>query len=254
MEERNEKIEGDIKLRVKNPIPKWLDNFWYHYKWHTIVTLFIIFAVVLCTLQMCSKPKYDVHILYAGKERITTVREGDLSEYERTVLDLKCVCDDLNNDGEITVDFLNLFIANTEELSALEARGESIEGAEALIREDSGTLEFSIVSGDYFLLILSERLFLEYDSEFGDSLFANLSVYANDADVDYAGGSERGIYLSSLPAFAELPSIAELDTDGSVVCLRKITDVSALWNASKNEKNFEAAESVLKNMISYKND
>ena len=32
-----------------------LSNFWYYYKWHTIVALFIVFVVTVCTLQTCSK-------------------------------------------------------------------------------------------------------------------------------------------------------------------------------------------------------
>jgi len=251
MNDRNEKIEGDVEIKVKTPFSAWLDNFWYHYKWHTIVAAFVIIVGVLLTVQMCSKVSYDLHILYAGDARVSPSREGgDLSEYEKTLMDLKKITPDINGDGECEVDFLNLFVANDEELALLREKGESTEGAETLIREDSETLSFSIVSGDYYIMLLSERLFLEYAEQYGDSLFAPLSEYATDAEVDFVSGT-LGIRLSSIEGFASLPAISALDTEDTVICLRAVTEVSAFWNKSRNEKNFEAAEAALIAILEY---
>ena len=203
-------------------------------------------------VQMCSKPVYDVHVLYAGDDRISSSREGgDLSEYERMLSDLRRISPDVDGSGECVVDFLNLFVASDAELAALEAKGESTEGADSLIREDAETLEFSIVSGDYYLLFLSERLFLEYEGEFGDTMFAPLSGYASFDEVEFVGEDSLGIRLSSIEGFASLGAISSLDTADTVVCLRRVTEVSAFWNRSRNEKNFEAAEAALKNILSY---
>ena len=254
MDSREEKIEGDVALKVKSPALKWLDNFWYHYKWHTIVILFVIIVGVMLILQMCSKPDYDLHVLYAGDDRISSSREGgDLSEYEKMLSDLKRISPDVDDDGERVVDFLNLFVANDEELAALEAKGESTEGADSLIREDAETLEFSIVSGDYYLLFLSERLFLEYAEEFGDTMFAPLSGYASADEVEFVGEGSLGIRLSTIEGFASLGAVSSLDTADTVVCLRRVTEVSAFWNKSRNESNFKAAEAALKIILSYEN-
>ena len=37
---RDEEYGSDIKIKL--PISKKLENFWYHYKWHTIAAVFII--------------------------------------------------------------------------------------------------------------------------------------------------------------------------------------------------------------------
>ena len=42
MDERNEKNDGEIKINSP-PLEK-LENFWYHYKWHSIVALFLVIA------------------------------------------------------------------------------------------------------------------------------------------------------------------------------------------------------------------
>ncbi len=252
MEHREEKIEGEVALKVKSPALKWLDNFWYHYKWHTIAILFVIIVGVMLTVQMCSKLDYDLHVLYAGDDRISSSREGgDLSEYEKMLSDLKRVSPDVDENGECVVDFLNLFVANDEELASLEAKGESTEGADSLIREDAETLKFSVTSGDYYLIFLSERLFLDYEGEFGDAMFTPLSEYAGGGDVEFVGSSSLGIRLSSIEGFASLGAVSALDTADTVVCLRRVTEVSAFWNRSRNENNFEAAEAALINILSY---
>ena len=56
--------EGEIKLR--SPFIKKLDNYFYHYKWHTIIAAFLVIVLIVCSLQMCRKKKYDVEIMYAG--------------------------------------------------------------------------------------------------------------------------------------------------------------------------------------------
>lgn len=56
--------EGEIKLR--SPFIKKLDNYFYHYKWHTIIAAFLVIVLLVCTFQMCNKKNYDIEIMYAG--------------------------------------------------------------------------------------------------------------------------------------------------------------------------------------------
>ena len=43
-----------------------VENFWYHHKFGTLVTIFLVIVLLVCTLQMCGKNSYDVHVLYSG--------------------------------------------------------------------------------------------------------------------------------------------------------------------------------------------
>jgi hypothetical protein len=143
---------------------------------------------------MCSKPSYDAHILYAGDERISSVRQGgDLSEYEKVRDALISFSPDGDEDGDVLISFINLFVANEDELIALSERGESIEGVANIIKEDTDTLHFNMLSGDYYVMFLSTRIFLDYDGEYSTALFTDLSVYADDTKVEYVGNGKRGI-------------------------------------------------------------
>ena len=48
------------------PIKKasFFENFWYHYKFHTIAALFGIFVLVVGILQLTGKTNPDIYIMY----------------------------------------------------------------------------------------------------------------------------------------------------------------------------------------------
>ena len=62
------KPQGELHLR--SPFLKKLDNFFYHYKWHTVAALFLAIVIIVCSLQTCSKESYDVEIMYAGPKNL----------------------------------------------------------------------------------------------------------------------------------------------------------------------------------------
>ena len=49
-ENGSEKIDGrDVAIRT--PFTQWFENFWYHYKWQTIVALCTAITVIICAVQ-----------------------------------------------------------------------------------------------------------------------------------------------------------------------------------------------------------
>ena len=58
---------------------KWLDNLWYHYKWHIIIGLFVLFTVTVCVVQCARQEKYDVLAVYAGDRILSTEESKEIS-------------------------------------------------------------------------------------------------------------------------------------------------------------------------------
>ena len=247
MEELNKKIEGDIKL--KSPLLEKLDNFWYHYKWHTIVSLVAAVIIIILTVQACSKVETDLYVLYAGPHTVSrTSSAGNLSEYETASSSFKKIGADYTSDGIVTIAFTDLFVINSEEADQLLADNPGKEINSALVKENTDTLHQKLLYGEYYLCFLSERIFREYDSKYGSAIFTELSPYEKDgAEYEYA--SERGIYLRSLP-FSSLPEICNFPAD-TVVCLRAISDVSNVFDKRTNEKHFVRGEDMMRKLLSY---
>ena len=223
-----------------------LENFWYHYKIHTIALICVIFIFSIVMLQTCSKVSFDGYILYAGPHELKQNAGGS---YVTAVSSLKRVCGDYDNDGATNVALLNLFVINNEEADELLTKNPGMEINSSLVTEDSETLHQSLLYGDYYVCFLSERIFLEYEERYEGKLFVEVSEYLSDG-VEYSLATKRGVYLSSLP-FYSLPEIENLPED-TVVCLRRLSEVSSVFGKSENAKNFSRGEQIFKNILSYK--
>lgn len=78
MEENNKM--PDTQIAVKSQFWKWLDNYWYHYKWHTIIIGVVVAILAVCLWQTGSTPKHDTVIVYAGPMSLTTNETLQLQE------------------------------------------------------------------------------------------------------------------------------------------------------------------------------
>ncbi len=57
-----------------------LDNFWYHYKWHTLAAVFGVVVLLICLLQMCGKESGDISILQVGDVTLGVPYQEDIKE------------------------------------------------------------------------------------------------------------------------------------------------------------------------------
>ena len=93
-ENDQQKLSGDVDIVERSPLLKWLDNFWYHYKWTVIVVAFFVIVLIVCIAQMAVDPAYDINIGYSGSYGFSA------AEAERMYNTLSgALPEDLNGDG-----------------------------------------------------------------------------------------------------------------------------------------------------------
>ena len=223
------------------------ENFIYHYKWHTIAAIIAIFAIILCSVQMCSKTKYDLHILYAGSEVISTIRQEDgKSDHEKLITDTQRFISDRNNDGECNVNLMSLYLPSSEEIKEINNSGGYVNELE--IRDNGEALSQYMYYGDYYICILSERLFLKWGADENNSLFEKADSYLpkdakiaiSEEDEGYRIISGTGVYLSSTP-LKDYPAFSSFSED-TVIALRK--------NNGKPSEEYTYSQEVFKRMLS----
>lgn len=83
------------KIYKLKDIPKEqrLSHIWEYYKWHIIITLLLVFAVVSLTVQNLTKEKYDSYILF-------TMSGGYLTEEARVGLETGIESVGIDNNGD----------------------------------------------------------------------------------------------------------------------------------------------------------
>ena len=79
MSEREEKLKGG-ELVIQNRFVRWLDNYWYHYKWPTIVVAFFLFVGVVCFAQCSTKEQGDVTVAFAGGYTLSAEEQARIAE------------------------------------------------------------------------------------------------------------------------------------------------------------------------------
>ena len=217
-----EKIEGGGDVRLSSPFLTKLENYWYHYKWHTIIAAFVLTVVIVCTAQMCGKKQYDNHVMYVGNASLSSAQLTGLDESFRLLME------DYNGDGEKNVSIERYFVTFNKETGGL-LLGNAI--------TNWASVQNEILAGEALLCLVSPEVFERLDSvtERGEdgtvyTLLRPLSkLVAGDSAMEdrlyptyyrYKNGdiSDYGITLHKTP-LGSLPGFSALPED-TVLCLR----------------------------------
>ncbi len=76
---RGGKIEAG-EIREQSKFLKWLDNYWYHYKWPTIFVAIALVAVIIIVAQMTERKEYDFQYVYAGPTKLSVQDTEEMGE------------------------------------------------------------------------------------------------------------------------------------------------------------------------------
>lgn len=244
--EENKIPDGISESSPEISVPKtklslWLENFWYHYKWHSIIALFLVFAIVVCSLQMCAKTEYDIYVVYAGEKEISHKAENGTIEYMTFTSSLKQVASDTDGDGEVSISLLDLFMLSSEQIEEA-VKDDETEVNYVLIDNNNNTFKNIMSFSEYYLFFVSVPIYEKYCDEAGINHFENLESYASLGDHEYY--DEGAIYLHST-LFGKLPGFKDLP-ENTLITLR-VTG----YLETDNAPHKAAAQDMLKKILTY---
>ena len=223
-------------MEIKNTrLYKWLDNYWYHYKWVTIiVALFAVFAIV-GTFQLLTNEKGDIYVMYAGPE-VISVQNIEYIERAFENIDDK----DFHEDGKINAVLRELTVKSPDELEAearaqLEADGVANEGymlneqvARSYMSQNLQVFNQEILGGDSVICLLSPYTYsIVYESG-GFMTLEEALGYTPEGAYD-----ECSVYLHDTD-FGSLEGLAILPDD-TLFCIRRLSSMAFLKGQNKTE-------------------
>ncbi|OQB13608.1 MAG: hypothetical protein BWY15_01683 [Firmicutes bacterium ADurb.Bin193] len=154
---------------------KWIENYWYYYKVHTITGIVILFVIIVTLVECMNRIQPDTTVSYLGNISWTD------EEIRSLELEFADYIDDVNGDGIKSVFFSPFTIPD---------RVETPEQAALLQRAQLET-----IAGESFLYFMDEHYFLLFEKQ---GLFTDISgIVGGDEPVYAYDISASGLKMTS---------------------------------------------------------
>lgn len=168
-------------------ILKWLDNYWYHYKWTTIIVTFLLAVAIVGIVQFAKTEEYDAYVQYVGGESISETRYQDLRS------SLNRLAGDYSGDGKVNVNFSKLaYITDKDNVFASEVNASAKEQLASM-----AVLPYYIyiMPAEVYLLYKDTGIFESLSEIFGENIpdfaYDDCALYYSETALskNYAGGA-----------------------------------------------------------------
>ncbi len=91
---------SEISLKPRTAKEKG-ENFWFHYKWHTLGAIALIIVLAIAIVQLAGRTSYDMKVVLFAHTVVGDSHTELISDY------FEGYCTDLNGDGEVNVQVIN---------------------------------------------------------------------------------------------------------------------------------------------------
>ena len=149
---------GDVIFGFKR---KW-DNYWYHYKWHTLIGIAIIIFLVVCVSQCASqnakRTQSEANIAYIGAKEFRDSTFLTIVDDFNTILNYGIEYSD--DEDTPTVDFTTFFHMTPLEIENAQAVGQIVD-VQALAMSQK-QIDTEIVGGTSVIYFLSAGAYKEF--------------------------------------------------------------------------------------------
>jgi len=209
---------------------KWLENFWYHHKWATIITAFFLIVAIFCCVQIFTRTNYDAFVMFIGSGGTITN-----TQYNDILSSLSDFAEDADGNGKTEVCFSReTFIADqSDEMSSV-------------LNSNTASMMQTLLYQDYFIILIDPVLYELYKDS---GMFVTLASY--DIDVpSNAKYDEFAIRLSECDAYYSMPGLSSIPSN----TLMALKTVPYLTSSSKTEsmKNLQSSHAqIIKNIVAF---
>ena len=214
-------------IKVSGGFLGWLDNYWYHYKWPTIVVSFFLIVGLVCGLQTCNKEKEDLILLYAGSAALTSSDAANICKVIATVVD-----EDFDGDGNRNFALSKYNILSEEQIreerKKTDASGNPIFVDTSYYSSQSSTYHSYIQTGESSVAFLEPWL---YEALIADPENTRLQKVSDILGyVPDSACGEYGIRLGDTELYRDFGVMRNMPAD-TVICIFK-----PLWKGGKSSK------------------
>ncbi len=212
---------------IKPFTKEWWENYWYYYKWHTILIGLVIIAVAILIADVFGKPTPDFAFMYAGNHAGMGSVEGYTLEDQ-----WKEYTSDVDGNGEYNVKSTVIYIP-TEEAA-------SVESAMGVV------LDSELIAGESTVFFASEYLL----GRFPPDEMEDLSAYVEKFNIDETlvkrnkAGGVYAVSMSQNPIFTTMEGVDPSEMYMLVRPVRETVDTSD-YKKNLHKNGLEMAQHIL---------
>lgn len=225
-------------------IYKWLDNYWYHNKWQTILALFFIIFVMVAVVQMITKVDDDVVILYAGPCQLNANQTREISNALQSVMSA-----DFNGDGKKSAQILSILLMTEAQIQTAKAEADTAGNVvvynSVALAENRTRFSTQIFAGETVICLLDPNW---YPDVYKNGGFIKLSVslcYTPENAID-----EYSIYLHDT-ALAQYFSALQVFPKDTILCVRRMSTTTVFKSQKKESVRYENQLQMFRDMMSF---
>ncbi len=222
--QKGEKIENAPDPAGNSRFFRWLENLWYHYKWHIIIGAFFLFVLIVALVQCNSKEHTDLTVAFGGGAALTSEEQSALCAALEAVMPA-----DLDGNGKKKVDLTANSIYTEEELRSMysffdqETQTDmvdlaSYQGAVHYNTERFQNLSTYLMTGESAIWLVSPYVYEQANLK-------GLAIKLDDlsdliADVSYTAYDEYAIRLADTDFYKTYQAVQVLPEDTLMVMIR----------------------------------
>jgi len=220
---------------------KKIENYWYHYKWPTIIIAFFVIVIAISITQCSTKTDDDCTVLYGGPVSISTNSSIEISGIFSQLLK-----EDINNDGSKVVS-LNAFLLMTDKQydDYYEKNGVVLGMNEKTLSDNHQAFSQQVFAGESVILLLDPNWYNDLKEAGGLATFKDAIGYTPDIAID-----DYSIYLKDTK-FAKYFNQLSVFPEDTILCVRNISTATSFLNQSKQEEKYKKQISYLKNILEF---
>lgn len=238
--------QPDVILDKPKTFREKLANYWYHYRWPTLIGVVLLAFATVCMIQITSKTEADIYILYAGPASLTP--EGITSiQNDFAVFD-----NDRNGDGKHVVSLLDLVVYTEAQMAELKAEaeenGEAIQFNESMIRQERERFSSEIMIGDSLLCLLDPHM---YESVHDAGGFQPLSEILTDIPAGVEVYDDCAVVLSSTDFGKYFSGVSNFPAD-TLLCVRRTNTLQGTFGSREKAEALQKYHADLfKSIVTY---
>lgn len=237
-------ISGAVSMKK---FLKWLDNFWYHYKWVTIVSVFVAVVVIIGVVQISGREESDVKLAFFGPAVIAGEQQHNIEAAFEQIMS-----SDYNNDGKKNIALTSFAYYDDEQYK--EKQKEALENDMLFVydpstRNDTITQFNALIgTGDTLICLLDEYIYNELSGRGAFETLENLLGYEPELARD-----DYSVYLKDTD-FGKYYNAFDILPDDTILCMCKISENTFFSNKTASKKNYERSEQMFCDIFAFSSE